>query len=55
MIRRLLSIFFVLSFGAMLAACGDTWDGVKEDTKENAEAADEAIEDAVEGTKEAVQ
>jgi predicted small secreted protein len=31
-------IALVLLFGAMLAACGSTWEGMKQDTGENLEA-----------------
>ncbi len=34
-----------------LAACGDTWEGVKQDTGDNLEATGEAIEDAGEAVK----
>ncbi len=34
-----------------LAACGDTWDGLKEDTGDNLEATGEAVEDAGEAVK----
>lgn len=41
-------------FATGLSACGDTWDGIKQDTKENVEAAGEAVEDAGEKVKDAV-
>lgn len=34
-----------------LAACGDTWSGVKKDTGDNLEATGEALEDAGEAVK----
>ena len=34
-----------------LAACGDTWRGLKQDTGENLEATGEAIEDAGEAVR----
>lgn len=35
-----------------LAACGDTWEGLKKDTGDNLEAAGEVLEDAGEEIKE---
>lgn len=34
-----------------LAACGDTWEGLKTDTGDNLEATGEAVEDAGEAVK----
>lgn len=34
-----------------LAACGDTWEGVKTDTGQNMEATGQAVEDAGEAVK----
>lgn len=34
-----------------LTACGDTWDGLKQDTGENLEATGEAVEDAGEAVQ----
>jgi predicted small secreted protein len=42
----------VLLFGAMLAACGSTWEGMKQDTGENLEALGGATESAGEDIQE---
>jgi predicted small secreted protein len=34
----------ILLFGSMLAACGNTWSGMKEDTGENMEAVGESMD-----------
>jgi predicted small secreted protein len=34
----------ILLFGSMLAACGNTWSGMKEDTGENVEAVGEKMD-----------
>jgi predicted small secreted protein len=34
----------ILLFGSMLAACGNTWSGAKEDTGQNMEAVGESME-----------
>jgi hypothetical protein len=34
-----------------VAACGDTWEGIKQDTGDNLEATGEAVEDAGEAVK----
>ena len=34
----------ILLFGSMLAACGNTWSGMKEDTGENMEAVGEGMD-----------
>jgi hypothetical protein len=34
----------ILLFGSMLAACGNTWSGMKEDTGQNMEAVGESME-----------
>ena len=34
----------IVSFGSMLAACGNTWSGMKEDTGENMEAVGEKMD-----------
>jgi predicted small secreted protein len=44
MIRRIITSLMIVSFASALAACGDTWRGVKEDTGENLEKTGEAIE-----------
>jgi predicted small secreted protein len=36
----------MLVFGLGLAACGDTWRGVKEDTRENTQAVGQGVERA---------
>ena len=36
----------ILLFGSMLAACGNTWSGLKEDTGENMEATGNAMSGA---------
>ena len=36
----------ILLFGSMLAACGNTWSGMKEDTGENMEAVGEKMDSA---------
>ena len=45
-----LSLALVLGLG--LAACGDTWRGMKQDTGENLEAVGGTMEDAGEDVKE---
>lgn len=52
MFRRIGSVLLVVFFASALAACGDTWRGVKKDTGENMEATGDAIEDAGEELKE---
>ena len=44
--RRLLLALFALPLLVGLSGCGDTWEGVKEDTSENLERSGEALEDA---------
>ena len=39
-------IVLILLFGSMLAACGDTWSGMKEDTGQNMEAVGDTVSDA---------
>jgi len=51
MFRRLMISLFVLSFATGLAACGDTWQGVKKDTGDNLETTGKAIENAGEKVK----
>ena len=46
MIRRIITSLMIVSFASALAARGDTWRGVKEDTGENMEKTGEAIESA---------
>ena len=48
MSKRLLALQ-LLALGLMtvtLAACGDTWEGMRQDTSDNLEATGEAMEDA---------
>jgi predicted small secreted protein len=47
----MLSLFVLALLTVTLAACGDTWEGLKQDTGENLEATGEAIEDAGEAVK----
>jgi predicted small secreted protein len=37
-------LVLILLFGSMLAACGNTWSGMKEDTGQNMEAVGESME-----------
>jgi hypothetical protein len=37
-------LVLILLFGSMLAACGNTWSGLKEDTGENMEAVGESMD-----------
>jgi hypothetical protein len=46
------SVALVLVFGAMLAACGSTWEGMKQDTGENMEAVGSSMESTGEDIKE---
>ena len=41
----------ILLFGSMLAACGNTWSGMKEDTGENMEAVGEGMDSTGEDWK----
>ena len=41
----------ILVFGSMLAACGSTWEGMKQDTGENMEAVGGSMESAGEDIK----
>ena len=41
----------ILLFGSMLAACGSTWSGMKEDTGENMEAVGDTVSEAGEDVK----
>ncbi len=51
-IRTVFLNFLALGLLAVsLAACGDTWEGVKQDTGENLEATGDALEDAGEAVK----
>jgi len=51
MIRRIIASLFILSFATALAACSDTWSGVKKDTGENMQTTGGAIESAGEKVK----
>jgi predicted small secreted protein len=46
-----LNLFVLALLTVTLAACGDTWRGMKKDTGENLEATGEAIEDAGEAVR----
>lgn len=50
-IRAIAISLFVLSLGAGLAACNDSWKGAKKDTGENMESTGQAIEKAGENVK----
>jgi predicted small secreted protein len=52
---RLAVLAGVLSAGLGLAACGNTWSGVKEDTQQNVHATGQAVEKAGEKIQGAVQ
>jgi predicted small secreted protein len=41
----------ILLFGSMLAACGDTWSGMKQDTGENMETVGDKVSEAGEAVK----
>lgn len=49
--RRILNSLMIAAFAVGLAACGDTWRGVKKDTGDNLEKSGEAIESAGEKVK----
>jgi predicted small secreted protein len=51
MIRRMIVSLFILSFATALAACSDTWSGVKKDTGDNMQTTGGAIESAGEKVK----
>lgn len=53
--RILGSLALVLVLGLGLAACGDTWQGLKEDTAENTAATGQVIENAGEKVQDAAQ
>lgn len=48
-----LSLALILGFG--LAACGDTWRGLKKDTGDNMEAVGETVDKAGEDVQESAQ
>lgn len=45
----------LLAVAGFVTACGDTWQGMKQDTKDNVEATGKAMEDAGEKMEESVQ
>jgi predicted small secreted protein len=49
--KRLIATVFVVFFAAGLSACGDTWEGLKQDTGENMQKTGSAIEGAGEKVK----
>lgn len=51
MTRRILNTLMIAAFAIGVAACGDTWRGVKKDTGENLEKTGNAIENAGEKVK----
>lgn len=54
-IRRLVIALSSLGLAFGLAACGDTWSGMKQDTSDNVEATGEGIEKTGEKIKESTQ
>ncbi len=54
-IRRLVIAVSSIGLAFGLAACGSTWEGMKEDTKDNVEATGEGIEKTGEKIKESAQ
>lgn len=54
-VRRLVIALSSLGLAFGLAACGDTWSGMKQDTKDNVEATGEGIEKTGEKIKESTQ
>jgi predicted small secreted protein len=44
-------LVLIVLFGSLLAACGDTWSGLKQDTGENMEAVGDTVSDAGEEVK----
>jgi predicted small secreted protein len=45
----------ILVFGSMLAACGSTWSGMKEDTGQNMEAVGDTVSSTGEDLKESAE
>ena len=43
-LRPLAALLMVLGISLGIAACGDTWEGLKEDTEENVEDAEDAVD-----------
>lgn len=43
MLRRIILSLLALSFAAGVAACGDTWRGMRQDTSENLDKASDAV------------
>ena len=44
LLRPLAALLMVLGISLGVAGCGDTWEGLKEDTEENVEDAEDAID-----------
>jgi hypothetical protein len=51
-INNMVGLIFTALLGIGLSGCGDTWRGLKKDTRENLQAASEAIANAGEKLKE---
>jgi predicted small secreted protein len=51
MVKKSLALVALLVFSLGLAACGDTWRGLKQDTGENLEATGKAVENTGEKVK----
>jgi hypothetical protein len=43
-LRPLAALLMVLGISLGIAACGDTWEGLKGDTEENVEEAEDAVD-----------
>ena len=43
-LRPLAALLLALGISLGIAACGDTWQGLKEDTEENVEDAEDAVD-----------
>ena len=44
MMRPLAALLLLLGISVGVAACGDTWDGMREDTSDNLEKAKDAVD-----------
>jgi hypothetical protein len=44
MLRPLTMLLLALGISLGVAACGDTWDGMREDTSDNLEKANDAVD-----------
>jgi predicted small secreted protein len=53
--RFLTTATAVMALGLVLAACGDTWQGAKKDTRDNVRATGEGIEGAGKAIKKSVE